>query len=152
MTPHGSEGARRGIVGFAALAMAVGACGGAETTRSPEAPRLQGCATSGTYQYTSVPGVETDLTSVDVYTPGEADDGCVNRPLVVWVHGGGWTEGDKSEYMSDKVRLLVAQGASSVDIRKTAREEGMRSLRESAFEKVMRGRTTVTELVRVTGK
>ncbi len=54
--------------------------------------------------------------------------------------------------VSDKVRLLVAQGASSVDIRKTAREEGMRSLRESAFEKVMRGRTTVTELVRVTGK
>ena len=90
--------------------MAVGACGGAETTRSPEAPRLQGCATSGTYQYTSVPGVETDLTSVDVYTPGEADDGCVNRPLVVWVHGGGWTEGDKSEYMSDKVRLFNDAG------------------------------------------
>jgi general secretion pathway protein E len=54
--------------------------------------------------------------------------------------------------LSDKIRLLVAQGASSVDIRKTARDEGMRSLRESAFEKVMRGRTTVTELVRVTGK
>mgnify|MGYP003476746084 CR=1 FL=1 len=54
--------------------------------------------------------------------------------------------------MSDRTRLLVAQGASAVDIRKTAREEGMRSLRESAFEKVMRGRTTVAELVRVTGK
>jgi general secretion pathway protein E len=54
--------------------------------------------------------------------------------------------------MSDKTRLLVAQGASAVDIRKAAREEGMRSLRESAFEKVMRGRTTVAELVRVTGK
>ena len=54
--------------------------------------------------------------------------------------------------VSDKIRLLVAQGSSSVDIRKTARDEGMRSLRESAFEKVMRGRTTVMELVRVTGK
>ncbi|MBK5254730.1 MAG: Flp pilus assembly complex ATPase component TadA [Vicinamibacteria bacterium] len=54
--------------------------------------------------------------------------------------------------MSDKIRLLVAQGSSSVDIRKTAREEGLRSLRESAFEKVVRGRTTVAELVRVTGK
>jgi type IV pilus assembly protein PilB len=50
------------------------------------------------------------------------------------------------------VRSLVAQGSSSVDIRKAAREEGLRSLRESAFEKVVRGRTTVTELVRVTGK
>jgi len=54
--------------------------------------------------------------------------------------------------LSDKIRLQVAQGASSVDIRKTARDEGMRSLRESAFEKVVRGRTTVAELVRVTGK
>jgi type II secretory ATPase GspE/PulE/Tfp pilus assembly ATPase PilB-like protein len=54
--------------------------------------------------------------------------------------------------ISDKIRLQVAQGASAVDIRKTAREEGMRSLRESAFERVVRGRTTVTELVRVTGK
>lgn len=54
--------------------------------------------------------------------------------------------------MSDRIRLQVAQGASSVDIRKTAREEGLRSLRESAFEKVVRGRTTVAELVRVTGK
>ena len=54
--------------------------------------------------------------------------------------------------MTDRVRQLVAQGASSVDIRKVAREEGLRSLRESAFEKVMRGRTTVAELVRVAGK
>ena len=54
--------------------------------------------------------------------------------------------------MSDRIRHLVAQGSSSVDIRKVAREEGLRSLRESAFEKVVRGRTTVAELVRVTGK
>ena len=54
--------------------------------------------------------------------------------------------------MTDKVRALIANGASSVDLRKAAREEGLRSLRESAFEKVVRGRTTVAELVRVTGK
>jgi|JI10StandDraft_1071094.scaffolds.fasta_scaffold30203_5 general secretion pathway protein E len=54
--------------------------------------------------------------------------------------------------MTERTQKLVAQGASSVEIRKVAREEGLRSLRESAFEKVMRGRTTVAELVRVTGK
>ena len=54
--------------------------------------------------------------------------------------------------MTDRTRALVAKGSSSVEIRKAAREEGLRSLRESAFEKVVRGRTTVAELVRVTGK
>ncbi len=42
--------------------------------------------------------------------------------------------------------------ASSLDIFKAAREEGLRTLREAAIEKVFRGVTTVTEMVRVTGK
>jgi acetyl esterase/lipase len=29
---------------------------------------------------------------------------------VVWVHGGGWTGGDKSEYMDDKIRLFNDAG------------------------------------------
>jgi general secretion pathway protein E len=54
--------------------------------------------------------------------------------------------------LSDKLRGMVTQGAAAPDLRKVARDEGMRSLRESALEKVVRGRTTVAELVRVTGK
>jgi general secretion pathway protein E len=54
--------------------------------------------------------------------------------------------------MSEKIRRLVSSGAPSPEIFKTAREEGMRTLRESAVEKVFRGITTVTEMVRVTGK
>ncbi len=54
--------------------------------------------------------------------------------------------------MTEKTRRLVAQQAGSVDIFKAAREEGLRTLRESALEKVFRGLTTVTELVRVAGK
>jgi general secretion pathway protein E len=54
--------------------------------------------------------------------------------------------------MSEKVRSLVTAGAGSPDLFKAAREEGMRTLRESAVEKVFRGITTVTEMIRVTGK
>jgi general secretion pathway protein E len=54
--------------------------------------------------------------------------------------------------MSEKLRRLVTHQASSLDIFKAAREEGMRTLREAAIEKVFRGITTTTEMARVTGK
>jgi general secretion pathway protein E len=54
--------------------------------------------------------------------------------------------------LTDKIRGLVTAGAGAPDIFKAAREEGMRTLREAALEKVLRGVTTTTEMVRVTGK
>ena len=54
--------------------------------------------------------------------------------------------------MTEKIRRLVSMQAASLDIFKAAREEGLRTLKEAAIEKVFRGVTTVTELVRVTGK
>jgi len=51
-----------------------------------------------------------------------------------------------------RIRRLVSHQAASIDIYKTAREEGMRTLREAAIEKVFRGITTTTEMARVTGK
>ncbi len=54
--------------------------------------------------------------------------------------------------MTDKLRSLVATGSGSLELRKAGREEGMRTLREAAMERVFRGVTTVTEMVRVTGK
>ncbi|HJS56612.1 MAG TPA: GspE/PulE family protein [Vicinamibacteria bacterium] len=53
--------------------------------------------------------------------------------------------------MSERIRKLVTAGAGSPELFKVAREEGMRTLHESAVEKVFRGVTTVTEVVRVTG-
>ena len=40
----------------------------------------------------------------------------------------------------------------SLEIFKAAREEGMRTLKEAAIEKVFRGITTTTEMARVTGR
>jgi general secretion pathway protein E len=54
--------------------------------------------------------------------------------------------------MSEKIRRLVSNQAGSLEIFKAAREEGLRTLKEAGIEKVFRGTTTVTEMVRVTGK
>jgi general secretion pathway protein E len=54
--------------------------------------------------------------------------------------------------MTEKIRRLVSQQSGSLEIFKAAREEGLRTLKEAAIEKVFRGVTTTTEMVRVTGK
>ena len=54
--------------------------------------------------------------------------------------------------LSPKVRSLITNQAGSNEIFKVGREEGMRTLREAAIEKVFRGVTTTAEMVRVTGK
>src|SRR4029453_18373404 len=41
--------------------------------------------------------------------------------------------------MTEKIRALVTAGASSPELFKGAREEGLRTLREAAIEKVFRG-------------
>jgi general secretion pathway protein E len=52
--------------------------------------------------------------------------------------------------ISERLRGLIAKQTSSVALLDAAREEGMRTLREAAIEKVLQGVTTVSEMVRVT--
>jgi general secretion pathway protein E len=52
--------------------------------------------------------------------------------------------------ISSKIRKLVIAQTEAPEIIRVAREEGLRSLRESAIEKLVRGVTTVTEVLRVT--
>jgi type II secretory ATPase GspE/PulE/Tfp pilus assembly ATPase PilB-like protein len=54
--------------------------------------------------------------------------------------------------MTEKIRRLVAHKSGSLEIYKAARDEGLRTLKEAAIEKVFRGGTTSTEMVRGTGK
>ncbi len=54
--------------------------------------------------------------------------------------------------LTERVRRLVSTQAGSNELFKAGREEGMRTLREAAIEKVFRGITTTTEMARVTGK
>jgi general secretion pathway protein E len=54
--------------------------------------------------------------------------------------------------MTERLRGLVARQGASPEIFRGAREDGMRTLREAAIEKVLAGVTTVSEMLRVTGK
>ncbi len=54
--------------------------------------------------------------------------------------------------ISRKIRKLIIGKTQSPEIVKTAREEGMRTLRESAIMKLVSGLTTVQEVIRVTGR
>ena len=48
------------------------------------------------------------LTLLDIYPP--AEPGC-GRPIVLWVHGGAWTVGDKANQMVDKIPYVRGLGA-----------------------------------------
>jgi type IV pilus assembly protein PilB len=52
--------------------------------------------------------------------------------------------------LSDRIREMILERRPNSEIKKAAREEGMRFLRESAVEAVMLGRTTLREINKVT--
>jgi type IV pilus assembly protein PilB len=54
--------------------------------------------------------------------------------------------------ITDEVRELILVGASSLELRKKAIEEGMLTLRTSGLEKIRLGTTTIDEIVRETVK
>ena len=79
----------------------------------------QAGAISRNLAYRSVPaGVAANLVSLDVYRLGA---GCTKAPVWIWVHGGGWTVGDKANQLADKIRLARQQGwiLTSVNYRLT---------------------------------
>ena len=52
--------------------------------------------------------------------------------------------------ITEEVRLLINGDESSSQLRKRARELGMRTLREDGVRKVLAGTTTPSEVIRVT--
>ena len=52
--------------------------------------------------------------------------------------------------MTDEIRGMVLKAVSAEKIGKTAREEGMRRLREDGWQKILRGTSTLEEIMRVT--
>ena len=88
-------------------------------------PCRDGSTGPTTFAYAERPGVEPDLTSVDVYLP----PGCGPVPVVMWVHGGGWRRGDKaSGYVERKAAWAESLGAAlvSVNYRLTTPDSGVR--------------------------
>jgi type IV pilus assembly protein PilB len=52
--------------------------------------------------------------------------------------------------LTDRIREMILEKRPTSEIKKVAREEGMRFLRESAVERVMQGLTTLREINKVT--
>jgi type II secretory ATPase GspE/PulE/Tfp pilus assembly ATPase PilB-like protein len=52
--------------------------------------------------------------------------------------------------LSDRIREMILERRPNSEVKKTAHEEGMRFLRESAIEKVLQGMTTLREINKVT--
>jgi arylformamidase len=111
-------GWRAPSVGVVVLAVVVGASAGCSSQGTETAPPktttvpkpLVACGGKATVQYARYDGVDAKLNSLDVWRPPAGDDGCSDRPLVVWVHGGGWTGGDKTDDIETKVRLFTDAG------------------------------------------
>lgn len=49
---------------------------------------------------------------LDVYTPAKGE----NHPMVLWIHGGGWITGDKTDYIEVKSRVFSDRGFILVSI------------------------------------
>jgi arylformamidase len=94
-------------VGVAALVLAaLPTAASAKTNRAcPKQPTRN-------VQYEKVRGVDPNLLSVDI---GPPMTGCP-APVVVWVHGGGWRVGDKSNQTTDKMQLLNDLGYLVVSV------------------------------------
>jgi type IV pilus assembly protein PilB len=52
--------------------------------------------------------------------------------------------------LTDNIREIILARRPSSEVKKAAREEGMKSLRESAVEQVLAGKTTLREINKVT--
>ncbi|WP_310391904.1 alpha/beta hydrolase [Hymenobacter sp.] len=60
-----------------------------------------------TAQYKTLPGTDANLLSLDMYTTGATTGiSAAPRPVVIWVHGGGWRQGDKAQQLANKLSLF----------------------------------------------
>ena len=83
----------------------------ATASTSSKAPCAKSTAPT-TVVYKTVPGVDANLLSLDIYPPTPA----CGVPVVMWVHGGGYSVGDKKNQVADKVRLFNEHGWMFVSV------------------------------------
>lgn len=83
----------------------------AESLAQPPTDDLSGLRVSRNIAYHAQDGVSPRLLSLDVYAPAKAQQ----LPVVVFIHGGGWRQGDKAQAV-DKGRFFAERGALLVSV------------------------------------
>lgn len=70
----------------------------------------------GTVQYHAIPGVDPNLLSLDIYRPLQPVT--QPRPVIVMIHGGGWSVGDKANdgVVAQKAPYYTAKGYVFISI------------------------------------
>ncbi len=58
---------------------------------------------NSTVQYKGVDNTDPNFLSLDIYYTSEMDN---LKPVVIYIHGGGWSIGDKSNSLENKIRLF----------------------------------------------
>ncbi len=96
--------------GLASLAMTAPVAAAATPRACSSAPAPK------TVAYKRVAGVPANLTSLDLYAPSRACRRGRKTPVVMWVHGGAYTVGDKAAQIRDKVRLFTRRGYVFVSV------------------------------------
>ncbi|HEY7150906.1 MAG TPA: alpha/beta hydrolase [Solirubrobacterales bacterium] len=103
-TPTRKWVAAAGILSCLALALLLPTAGSA-------VPSCTGTSAAHTIAYERLPGVPANATSLDVY---KLSPSCPRppsgAPVVVWVHGGGYHTGDKSNQIAAKRKLFNGNG------------------------------------------
>jgi acetyl esterase/lipase len=120
---------RRTLPALLAVALLAAACSdGDEPAPAAAGAEAADCGAAAAVDerdlaYTEIAGVDPDQLSLDLTVP-ERDGSCAAVPLVVWVHGGGWSNGDrKGQAVEDKRTLFTEAGwaFASVDYRLSPR-------------------------------
>ncbi len=69
--------------------------------------------TKQTVSYKQLPGVSQNLLDLDVYYDVEK---LSPKPIIIWIHGGGWCIGDKANQMENKKKLFASLGFILVSV------------------------------------
>jgi hypothetical protein len=56
-----------------------------------------------TIEYKQINGIDSNLLSLDIYYNSNVN---IQKPVIIYVHGGGWSIGDKSSQIENKINLF----------------------------------------------
>ena len=66
-------------------------------------PPINSNYTKNTIVYNTIDGVDPNLLSLDIYHYGQPSS---SKPVIIYVHGGAWANGDKANKMTNKTNLF----------------------------------------------